>query len=131
MARLINGLNGECIMSAKHFDAGKLPLDQVPGEALDAMAEGLAFGEKKYGKHNWRLGMNWSQLIGSAMRHIRKFNAGVDLDDESGLPHLSHALTCIAFLCTYQRSEIGVDDRYMHCKASAQDIPAVSGETDE
>jgi hypothetical protein len=56
--------------------------------------------------------MNWSRYYGAALRHLNKWNSGVDVDDESGLPHLAHAGCCIAFLLASQISGHGTDDRF-------------------
>jgi len=34
-------------------------------------------------------------MLAAVMRHMMKFNGGEELDDESGLPHLAHALATL------------------------------------
>lgn len=63
------------------------------------------------GDRNWELGMDWGRLVGAALRHVFAFVRGEDIDPESGLPHIDHALCCIAFLSAYQKRGVGVDDR--------------------
>lgn len=100
------------IKKAQKFDDNKPPLDLIPYSALELEARVLAFGAKKYDAHNWRQGMDWSRLIGAALRHVNAFNAGEDLDPESGLSHLGHARCCLGFLIEYQKKGLGTDDRY-------------------
>jgi hypothetical protein len=102
---------GRRLRGAKHFDKGKAPLDQLPFEALFDVAQVMAFGEKKYGRNNWRSGMDWERLIGSTLRHIGKWQMKQTLDEESGLNHLAHATCCLLYLLTYQKLGLGKDDR--------------------
>lgn len=94
------------------FDSGKRRVDLVPTEAINALADILTAGAVKYGEHNWRYGMDWSRVYGAAQRHLLAFWGGDDIDDESGMPHLWHALTNIAFLVSYQAMSVGRDDRW-------------------
>lgn len=99
-------------MSGLKYDNGKAPLGLIPYESLQGTAQVLAFGAKKYAAHNWRGGFEWSRLIDAAMRHLHAFNAGEDLDLESGLSHADHAACCIAFLQAHIKSGLGTDNRY-------------------
>ena len=94
------------------FDQGKRRVDLVPTEAINALAEVLTAGAVKYGTHNWRKGMDWSRVYGAAQRHMLAFWGGDDIDEESGMPHMWHALTNMAFLVSYQAMSVGRDDRW-------------------
>jgi hypothetical protein len=93
------------------FDLGKPPLSLLPRAALEAEAMVLAYGAKKYGTHNWRLGMDHSRLLDACLRHIVAYAAGEDIDPESGLPHLAHARCSLGFLLHYRAAGVGTDDR--------------------
>jgi len=99
-------------VTAQKFDGGKSPLSLIPRSALMAEADVLAFGAKKYARHNWRAGMDYSRLIDAALRHLLAFNDGEDVDPETGLSHLAHARCCLAFLIEYQTTHPERDDRY-------------------
>ena len=101
----------------KH-DAGKLPMDLIPHEAIIALAAVLRHGEQTYGRNNWRKGMKWSRLIAACLRHLWAWIAGEEKDAESGLPHLWHALCCLAFLVAYRETKIGDDDRWKRVENS-------------
>lgn len=93
-------------------ETGRLICTPSPEAALrDEVARVLAFGAKKYARHNWRLGMDWSRLIGAAMRHLAAFTRGELHDPETGLHHLGHLGCCLMFLIVYERDGIGTDDR--------------------
>lgn len=92
-------------------DGDKPSLELIPRKCLEGMGYVLKFGAEKYDRHLWREGMEWSRLLGGAMRHITAFNDGEDLDPESGQSHLYHAMCCLAFIGTYQDTKMGTDDR--------------------
>lgn len=83
---------------AKHFDTGKPDLSQLPYASLAAIAEVFMYGATKYGKANYERGFESWKLVASALRHIYKYQAGEDKDDESGLSHLAHAATNLIML---------------------------------
>lgn len=94
------------------YDSGKLPINLVPVEAIHGMAQVLQFGAKKYTARNWEKGMAWNRVYDSAMRHLLDWEKRIDKDPESGLSHLKHALTNLAFLVTYEeRGLTKFDDR--------------------
>jgi len=95
----------------KH-DQDKPPLHLLSTEALNQVALVMQFGAQKYAAHNWRKGFQWSRPTAAAMRHILAFNNGEDLDPESKLPHLAHAMCCLMFLLEFQKTHQHLDDRY-------------------
>ena len=95
---------------------GKPPLELVPPEAIWAIARVLRHGAEKYAARNWERGMNWTICYACAMRHLLKWMEGQPVDEESGLSHLDHALTNLAFLVAYERRQAGTDDRPVYVK---------------
>lgn len=94
----------------KH-DGEKPRFDLIPTEAEEALAAVLTFGAQKYEDRNWEKGLKWSRVYGAARRHLNAFWKGDDIDSESGMPHLWHALCCVAFLVTYDQTRKDFDDR--------------------
>ncbi len=84
------------------YDAGKVPLDLLPMDALVEVGEILKFGAEKYAPYNWARGMLYSRLIAACMRHVFSFNKGEDNDPETGRSHIAHALCCLLFLMEYE-----------------------------
>lgn len=103
----------EIILEGIRHDEGKPRLDLVPPEAIMAMGEVLGWGNavKGYPERNWEKGMAWGKCFGATLRHLFKWWAGADIDEESGKPHLYHALTDLAMLVAYEQRRIGKDDR--------------------
>jgi Domain of unknown function (DUF5664) len=67
--------------------------------------------EPKTGDRNWENGMSWGRVYAALQRHLVAWHSGQTIDEESGMPHLWHAGCCIAFLITYEKRQIGEDDR--------------------
>lgn len=97
--------------TAKRYNQGKLRLDLIPNELLEAVAKVQAFGANKYGEDNWRKGMKWMDCISSLKRHILAFESLEDNDEESGLSHLGHAAANISYLLTYLKTHPELDNR--------------------
>jgi hypothetical protein len=97
---------------ALKYDDGKPPLSWIPREALVSLAKVMAYGADKYGKDNFRKGMEWRRLADASLRHLTSWVDGEDNDQESGLSHLGHAMFGLAVLCLYQTKGIGLDDRH-------------------
>lgn len=73
--------------------------DLIPVETLEDVAKVLTFGAKKYDDDNWRLVENADKRYYSAlMRHVEAWRRGEQLDSETNLPHLAHAVCCLMFL---------------------------------
>lgn len=83
---------------ALKYDDSKADLSLLPLPAMEAEARALMYGEKKYGRDNWRLGMESHRLVAAALRHIHAYNEGEDNDQESGVSHLGHARACLGML---------------------------------
>jgi hypothetical protein len=97
--------------TATKLDTNKPPMDLVPWEAMTGVAQVLDFGRQKYAPHNWRKGFLWCRLTSAALRHVFAWLSGEDLDPESGLSHIDHALCCLMFLSAHIKSQLGKDDR--------------------
>lgn len=98
-------------MSGRKDDQDKPPMSLLDRFALEQIAKVLQFGAKKYAKHNWRKGLEFSRLLDAALRHILAFADGEDNDPESGLSHIAHAGCCIMFLLWMQKNRPDLDDR--------------------
>jgi hypothetical protein len=106
------------------FDNDKAPIALVPPEVIQSVAQVLAFGAKKYGANNWRHDLNnttWSRTYSSIQRHLMSFWAGEDIDPESGMSHIDHAITQLMILKTaINEGSPEMDDRFKR-KENASD----------
>lgn len=98
--------------TGKKFDDDKPPMELLSHRALVEIAKVFGMGAKKYGKYNYRNGIAWTRIIGAAYRHLGQFNAGEDLDSESGVSHIAHLGCCVVMLLDYIAEHPKLDDRY-------------------
>ena len=92
--------------------SSKLPIHLWPKTATIMGTLGLLEGMLKYGRSNWRVaGVRASIYYDALERHIGAWFEGEDTDPDSGMPHLAHALACLAILVDAAAAGMLVDDR--------------------
>ncbi len=80
----------------------------IPPAALEAEARLWMFGQKKYGRDNWR--KFWGDdtmnvILASAMRHLIAMQRGEIIDPDSGLPHAAAVRCNMAMALEYQKDK--------------------------
>lgn len=89
-----NGINAH--QPGSKLDAGKPIAGEIVtsfSHALNAMIEVATFGAGKYTRRGFLQVPNAEERYRDAlMRHLLKYGMGEEVDSDSGLPHLSHAL---------------------------------------
>lgn len=92
--------------------AKKAPLELVPPALLIAASQALANGADKYGAYNYRAaGVKASIYYAAALRHLSAWWDGEEIAADSGVPHLAHAVACLAILLDTESIGRMVDDR--------------------
>ena len=88
-------------------DGGKVRLTLVPRDAIWAIAAVREYGTSKYGDpDNWKR-VEMQRYRDAAFRHFLKYlDDPTGADEESGLPHLWHLMTNVAFLCELEDNAI-------------------------
>lgn len=99
-------------IKGKKFDANKPNLALIPKEAMWMMGQAFSYGAKKYGEENHKDGLAIKRQLAAALRHIYQFLDGEDIDPESGLNHLGHALASVAMAAYTLENNKDFDDRY-------------------
>ena len=80
------------------YNKGKLRWSLVDYKALEPMIRVLMYGAEKYttpeasGDHNWKKGLDKTEILECAQRHLAALMSGEIYDKESGLPHIGHFL---------------------------------------
>jgi hypothetical protein len=93
--------------SGLKYDQDKNRVDLIPPSAILAIGEILTYGSRKYGPNNWqKLDNGLDRFYGAAFRHLLAWRKGEKLDPESGISHLSHALTNLAFMVDIEQREL-------------------------
>jgi hypothetical protein len=76
------------------------------------MALGMMEGARKYARHNYRVsGVRASVYYDAAMRHLMDWWEGTDTDPDSGLSHVTKAMSALHVLRDAMMNEMWVDDR--------------------
>lgn len=93
-------------MEGIKYDKGKLRYGLIPPVVTREMAKVLTFGAEKYGPNNWQLVEDAeNRYLDALYRHLEAWRAGELTDRESGLSHLSHAITNLAFLIWLEQDD--------------------------
>lgn len=80
-------------------DQEKLRYDLIPMGMLRQLAAVMTVGAQKYEPNNWqRVEHARDRYYAAAMRHIEARRQGEILDPDDNLPHMSHAIACLAFI---------------------------------
>jgi len=105
-------VNTQFVSGGRKYDTDKLRYDLIPVEAERSLAEVYTYGAGKYDDRNWEKGIAFNRIYAAIRRHLALFWSGEDLDEESGLPHLSHvAWGCMALETYRKRGMIQFDNR--------------------
>lgn len=105
---------GELVAAQKDLPDGEGGPDvtQYLTMGLVEVSKVLAFGANKYAPRNWEKGIKFTRVYAAALRHALAHRAGVEFDEETGLPHLAHFACCVLFLTTFMnRNMFQWDDR--------------------
>ena len=85
--------------TGRKFDGGKLEYGLLPPKALEETVKVLTFGAQKYDRDNWKYVSDAKRRYFDALqRHMWAWKNGEQLDQESGIHHLAHAMCCLMFL---------------------------------
>jgi len=96
----------------------KVPLSGMPAPVLLECGLVKLHGDLKYGRYNWRdAGVRASVYYDASMRHLMAWYEGEDIDPDSGIHHLAHAMTGLSVLRDSQIQGNWTDDRPKPTKA--------------
>ena len=90
----------------------KVPFSTVSAPVIAEIGLAMLEGARKYGRHNYRaVGVRGSVYYDALMRHLTAWWEGEDVDEDSGLSHITKALACLVVLRDSMLMENWVDDR--------------------
>ena len=89
-------------------DESKADWSLVDLSTVEQMAMVLTYGSKKYSRHNYDK-VEPHRYLAALMRHITLWQDGNQLDDETGLHHLAHAMTNLHILIRLEERGIFYD----------------------
>ena len=105
-------------MTGIKYDSAKPKMNLLPPKAVMEVAKVLTFGAEKYDAENWRkLEDLQNRYTAGALRHIFAHMDGEELDPETNLSHLAHAMCCLLF-----KLEIELEERLKEEEPRKADI---------
>lgn len=75
------------------YNSGKPKWSQIHYKSLEPMIKVLEYGESKYNKKNWQVGLDLVEIQESMQRHLAAVMDGELYDKESGELHMGHILS--------------------------------------
>jgi len=85
------------------YDSGKPDLSFIEAALVEAAARALMFGAEKYGRNNYKKGIEDNRIYASLLRHIFARMNGEQFDPESGLDHIDHIAANVQFLAYFNK----------------------------
>lgn len=77
----------------------KAPISTLSCPVLFEMGLGMLEGARKYGRHNYRaMGVSATVYYDAAIGHLMDWFEGEDIDEDSGLNHVTKAMTALLVL---------------------------------
>lgn len=90
----------------------KVPISTLSGPVLFEMGLGMLEGARKYGRHNYRaMGVSATVYFDAAVGHLIDWFEGEDIDSDSGLSHVTKAMTALLVLRDSMLMGNWIDDR--------------------
>lgn len=90
----------------------KVPMSGMPINVLLECGLVKLHGDMKYGAYNWRdAGVRGSVYYDACIRHLAAWMEGEDIDPDSGINHIAHAITGLCVLRDSIIQENWTDDR--------------------
>lgn len=90
----------------------KAPMSTVPAAVLAEVGVAMLEGACKYGRSNFRIaGVRASVYYDAAMRHLMSWWEGEDTDPDSGMSHITKAITSLVVLRDAMIQDMCTDDR--------------------
>ena len=99
---------------AHRYNVGKPEMSHIFDypRAMAELARVSKYGAAKYDRGNFQKGQKFSLTMDCMLRHLMKWYAGEELDDESGQTHLAHFLwNAVVLVEDAQANREGDDDR--------------------
>lgn len=90
----------------------KAPMSTVSAVVLAEVGVAMLEGARKYGRHNYRAaGVRSSVYYDATMRHLMAWWEGEDTDPDSGMSHITKAITSLVVLRDAMIQDMCTDDR--------------------
>lgn len=98
-------------VKGKRNNKGKPKWNLLEFKTLEGLIRVLEWGANKYGIDNWKKGLPVTEVLESGLRHQFEFQSGIDIDSETGLHHIDHAICNLYFIKWFLKNKPECDDR--------------------
>lgn len=99
------------IKQADRDNYGKLRWDLVDFESVEEMLRVLEQGAIKYAPDNWKKGLNRSEILESAQRHLIELFKHKENDEEFSTHHAGHIMCNMLFYLYHYRNQSFTEQR--------------------
>lgn len=107
----------------------KVPMSTVPATVLAEIGVAMLEGGCKYGRHNFRaVGVRASAYYDATQRHLMAWWEGEDDDADSGMSHITKAITSLVVLRDAMIQSMMTDDRPPRSATFYERLNKLSGE---
>lgn len=107
----------------------KAPFSSMPSRVIAEAGVALLEGNAKYGRYNYReIGVRASVYYDAVMRHLIAWWEGEDIDPDSGLSHVTKAITALMVLRDCMIRENWEDDRPPKSDPFYEELNRIAGE---
>ena len=90
----------------------KVPFSVIPSQVMAEVGVAMLEGGFKYGVSNYRdAGVRATVYYDATLRHLTSWLEGEDIDPDSGLSHITKAITSLIVLRDGMKNDLWVDDR--------------------
>ena len=91
-------------------------LSLLPQVALIEIAKVFTYGADKYDEYNFSQGAKNTTYVDASLRHINKYLCNNDIDDESNLLHLAHAISNLMMVLDNDLLNKSIENRNKYYK---------------
>lgn len=107
----------------------KAPMSTVSAAVLAEVGVAMLEGASKYGRHNYRaVGVRSSVYYDGTMRHLMAWWEGQDIDPDSGMSHITKAITSLVVLRDAMIQGKCTDDRAPRSADFYEGLNALAGQ---
>lgn len=99
------------IEECKRYNDNKAKWSLIDFNSMTFLVKVMEMGIGKYGYNNWKKGRSFTETWESLFRHVMTWKETEDLDKESGINHIGHAMANLMFLAHMTDNKPYFDDR--------------------
>lgn len=94
------------------YNSGKPEFSQLDPTFILALADHFTKSASKYGRHNYALGQEYCTPIDSLSRHLLRFLAGEDIDEDGRCNIMGIAANAMILWAAKRKNDLELDNRF-------------------